>query len=135
MNLLLRLLGACWLLCAAGAVPAQVSDAAPPLTLRVDLMHSGDAKQQHYALDRVVVTYFQAPHSYTGEDVVELSAHGSPVILRTIVASAVAAGARLARPGEFTLRAFLSGRLDLVQAEAVRDLIAAATPLQARNSI
>jgi tRNA modification GTPase len=84
------------------------------------------------AVDRVVATYFQGPHSYTGEDVVELSAHGSPVVLRTIIRVAVEAGARLARPGEFTLRAFLAGRIDLVQAEAVRDLIAAATPLQAR---
>lgn len=84
------------------------------------------------AVDRVIATYFQAPHSYTGEDVVELCAHGSPVVLRTIVRAAVDAGARLARPGEFTLRAFLAGRIDLVQAEAVRDLIAAATPLQAR---
>jgi tRNA modification GTPase len=84
------------------------------------------------AVDRVVATYFRAPHSYTGDDVVELCAHGSPVVLRTIVRAAVDAGARLARPGEFTLRAFLAGRIDLVQAEAVRDLIAAATPLQAR---
>ena len=76
------------------------------------------------AIDRVVATYFQGPHSYTGDDVVELSAHGSPVVLRTIVRAAVDAGARLARPGEFTLRAFLAGRIDLVQAEAVRDLIA-----------
>ena len=84
------------------------------------------------ALDRVVATYFEAPRSYTGEDVIELSAHGSPIVLRTIINAAVGAGARLARPGEFTLRAFLSGRVDLVQAEAVRDLVAAATPLQAR---
>jgi tRNA modification GTPase len=84
------------------------------------------------SLDRVVATYYQAPHSYTGEDVIELSAHGSPIVLRSIITAAVRAGARLARPGEFTLRAFLNGRLDLVQAEAVRDLIAAATPLQAR---
>jgi len=84
------------------------------------------------AVDNVIVTCFHAPHSYTGEDVVELSAHGSPIVLRTIVLAAIAAGARLARPGEFTLRAFLAGRLDLVQVEAVADLIAAATPLQAR---
>jgi len=83
-------------------------------------------------VDHVIVICFPAPHSYTGEDVVELSAHGSPIVLRTIVHAAIAAGARLARPGEFTLRAFLAGRLDLVQAEAVADLIAAATPLQAR---
>jgi tRNA modification GTPase len=84
------------------------------------------------AIDRVIATYFQAPYSYTGDDVVELSAHGSPIVLRTILRVAVDAGARLARPGEFTLRAFLAGQIDLVQAEAVRDLIAAATPLQAR---
>ena len=84
------------------------------------------------AIDEVIATSFPAPHSYTGQDVVEISAHGSPVILEAIVAAAVAAGARLARGGEFTLRAFLLGRRDLVQAEAVGDLIAAATPLQAR---
>jgi tRNA modification GTPase len=83
-------------------------------------------------IDSVVATWFPAPHSYTGQDVVELSAHGSPVVLRAIVHAAVGAGARLAQPGEFTLRAFLAGRVDLVQAEAVADLIAAATPLQAR---
>lgn len=83
-------------------------------------------------IDEVIVTYFPAPHSYTGEHVVEISAHGSPVVLHAIVESAIAAGARLAAPGEFTLRAFLNGKRDLVQAEAVGDLIAAATPLQAR---
>jgi tRNA modification GTPase len=83
------------------------------------------------SLDEVVAIYFPAPHSYTGEHVVEISAHGSPIVLRAIVESAMAAGARLARAGEFTLRAFLNGKCDLVQAEAVADLIAAATPLQA----
>lgn len=82
--------------------------------------------------DQVVATYFPAPHSYTGEHVVELSAHGSPVVLRQIIEHAMALGARLAEPGEFTLRAFLNGRIDLVQAEAVADLIDAVTPLQAR---
>src|SRR5579871_2380086 len=84
------------------------------------------------AIDHVVATFFPSPHSYTGEDVVELSAHGSPVVLRSIVEAAMAAGARLAEPGEFTLRAFLSGRIDLMQAEAVADLVDAVTPLQAR---
>jgi tRNA modification GTPase len=84
--------------------------------------------------DQVVVTWFPAPHSYTGEDVVEISAHGSPVVLRGIVSSLVAVGARLARPGEFTLRAFLNARMDLAQAEAVADLIDAATPLQAQTA-
>ena len=83
-------------------------------------------------IDEVVVTYFPAPRSYTAEDVVEISAHGSLALLRAIVRAAVDAGARLAEPGEFTLRAFLNGRLDLVQAEAVADLVDAVTPLQAR---
>jgi len=83
-------------------------------------------------IDQIVATYFPAPASYTGDDVVELSAHGSPVVLRAIVAAAIEHGARLAEPGEFTLRAFLNGRIDLTQAEAVGDLIDAATPLQAR---
>ncbi|HEX2060256.1 MAG TPA: tRNA uridine-5-carboxymethylaminomethyl(34) synthesis GTPase MnmE [Thermoanaerobaculia bacterium] len=85
-------------------------------------------------VDEVVATFFLAPHSYTGQDVLEVSAHGSPVVLRAIVDAAMRAGARLAEPGEFTLRAYLNGRLDLVQAEAVGDLIEAATPLQARTA-
>ena len=84
------------------------------------------------SIDHAVVTFFPAPHSYTGDDVVEISAHGSPVVLRSIVAAAVAYGARLAEPGEFTMRAFLNSRVDLTQAEAVADLIDAVTPLQAR---
>ncbi len=86
----------------------------------------------HAVLDHVVVTWFQAPHSYTGDDVVEISGHGSPWVLQRIVDLACAQGARLAEPGEFTFRAYLNGRLDLVQAEAVADLIDAVTPLQAR---
>lgn len=84
------------------------------------------------AIDRAVLTFFPAPHSYTGEDVLEISAHGSPVLLRAIVDAAVKAGARMAEPGEFTFRAYLHGRIDLVQAEAVQDLVEAVTPLQAR---
>jgi tRNA modification GTPase len=83
-------------------------------------------------IDQTIVTYFPAPRSYTGEDVVELSAHGSPIVLQHIVAAAISRGARLAEPGEFTLRAFLNARIDLTQAEAVADLIDAVTPLQAR---
>ena len=82
--------------------------------------------------DHVILTLFPSPASYTGEDVLEISAHGSPVLLRGIVEAAMACGARLAEPGEFTFRAFLRGRMDLVQAEAVRDLVDAVTPLQAR---
>jgi tRNA modification GTPase len=83
-------------------------------------------------IDEAVVTAFAAPHSYTGEDVVEIAAHGSPVVLDTLLRGSLAAGARLAGPGEFTQRAFLNGRIDLTQAEAVQDLIAAQTLEQAR---
>ena len=83
-------------------------------------------------VDQVVATLFQAPRSYTAEDVVEIACHGSPVVLRFALERALEAGARLAEPGEFTLRAFLNGRIDLPQAEAVRDLIDATTLYQAR---
>ena len=85
-----------------------------------------------HTVDQVVVAFFQAPRSYTAEDLVEISCHGSPVVLRHAVERALRAGARLAEPGEFTLRAFLRGRIDLPQAEAVRDLIDATTLYQAR---
>jgi tRNA modification GTPase len=86
----------------------------------------------HHKIDEVVVTYFAGPHSYTTDDIVEISAHGSPVVLAHIVELALACGARLAEPGEFTMRAFLNGRIDLTQAEAVRDLIDAQTLYQAK---
>jgi tRNA modification GTPase len=85
-----------------------------------------------HTVDNVVATFFEKPRSYTAEDVVEISCHGSPVVLRHAVERAVEAGARIAEPGEFTLRAFLNGRLDLPSAEAVRDLIEATTLYQAR---
>jgi tRNA modification GTPase len=83
-------------------------------------------------MDEAVATYFAAPHSYTGEDVVEIAAHGSPVLLDYLVRQCCAGGARLAEPGEFTQRAFLAGRIDLTQAEAVNDLIGSSTLEQAR---
>jgi tRNA modification GTPase len=83
-------------------------------------------------IDEVVVTYFAKPHSYTTDDIIEIAAHGSPVVLRHIVELCISAGARLAEPGEFTMRAFLNGRIDLTQAEAVRDLIDSQTLYQAR---
>jgi len=85
-----------------------------------------------HRIDEVVVTYFAKPHSYTTDDIVEIAAHGSPVVLRHVVEIALARGARLAEPGEFTMRAFLNGRIDLTQAEAVRDLIDAQTIFQAK---
>ena len=89
-------------------------------------------KDTHEPLDEAVVTFFEAPHSYTTEDIVEIAAHGSPVLLDYLLRQCLAAGARLAEPGEFTQRAFLAGRLDLTQAEAVHDLIESQTLHQAR---
>jgi tRNA modification GTPase len=90
------------------------------------------ADSEDHAVDHVVVTFFAAPRSYTAEDVIEISCHGAPVVLRFVLERACAAGARLAEPGEFTLRAYLNGRIDLPRAEAVRDLIEATTLYQAR---
>jgi tRNA modification GTPase len=87
---------------------------------------------QEQVVDQAVVTFFAAPRSYTAEDVVEIACHGSPVVLRFALERACEAGARPAEPGEFTLRAFLNGRIDLPQAEAVRDLIEATTLYQAK---
>ncbi|PYV11708.1 MAG: tRNA uridine-5-carboxymethylaminomethyl(34) synthesis GTPase MnmE, partial [Acidobacteria bacterium] len=83
-------------------------------------------------LDQVVITVFRRPHSYTAEDLVEVSCHGSPVILRYFIECSFERGARVAEPGEFTRRAFLNGRIDLTQAEAVRDLVESQTLYQAR---
>ena len=78
-------------------------------------------------LDQVLLTYFNAPHSLTGEDVVEISCHGSPAVVRSIIDTTLELGAVLAGPGEFTLRALSNGKINLAQAEAIRDLIAAQT--------
>jgi len=85
-------------------------------------------------IDEAVVTFYAAPHSYTSDDLVEIAAHGSPVVLDLLLRRALTLGAKLAEPGEFTQRAFLSGKIDLTQAEAVRDLIEAQTLTQARQA-
>jgi len=85
-------------------------------------------------IDEVVVTFFEKPHSYTSEDVLEISSHGSPVVLEYIVEQTMSRGARLAEPGEFTMRGFLHGRIDLTQAEAVDDLIESQTLFQAKTA-
>lgn len=120
--------------------PEATSIALPLLRLA----HAGDLQpnRAHFGelidpgtgerIDEVVVTFFAKPHSYTTDDVVEISCHGSPVVLRHVVEAALARGARLAEPGEFTMRAFLNGRLDLTQAEAVHDLIDSQTLYQAQ---
>jgi len=95
---------------------------------------AADAQVDEGRIDEAMVTLFGAPHSYTSEDLVEIAAHGSPVVLELLLGRALKLGARLAQPGEFTERAFLSGKLDLTQAEAVRDLIDAQTLTQARQA-
>ena len=97
-----------------------------------DVLDSTDADRPR--IDEALVTLFAAPNSYTSEDLVEIAAHGSPVVLEFLLRRALELGARLAEPGEFTQRAFLAGRLDLTQAEAVRDLIEAQTLMQARQA-
>jgi len=100
-----------------------------------DLIEEGaenDGPAELARIDEVVVSYFAKPHSYTTDDIIEISAHGSPIVLRHIVEMVVARGARMAEPGEFTMRAFLNGRIDLTQAEAVRDLIESQTLFQAK---
>ena len=99
-----------------------------------DDLDAADSGVDEGRIDEAVVTFFGAPHSYTSEDLVEIAAHGSPVVLELLLGRALKLGARLARPGEFTERAFLSGKLDLTQAEAVRDLIEAQTLTQARQA-
>jgi tRNA modification GTPase len=121
--------------------PEAASIAAQLVRLKQPLEHARarladvldeDAGSDAERIDEAVVTYFGAPHSYTSEDLVEIAAHGSPVVLELLLGSALKLGARLAGPGEFTQRAFLAGKLDLTQAEAVRDLIEAQTLTQVR---
>src|SRR5882724_9631216 len=85
-------------------------------------------------LDQAVITYFKSPHSFTGEDIVELHCHGSPVLLRTIIDLSLKLGARLADAGEFSLRAVMNGRLRLTEAEAIRDVIDAQTDTALRQA-
>ena len=98
-------------------------------------LHVGYLKFDGKALDEVVVSIFKNPRSYTGEDVVEISSHGSPYVLQQVIDACVQQGARLAKPGEFTQRAFLNGKLDLTQAEAVADLIASNTEASRRTAL
>jgi len=97
--------------------------------------HVGLLQEGNRILDEVVVTLFKCPRSYTGEDVVEISCHGSPFVQRQVIDAIIQKGARLARPGEFTQRAFLKGKLDLTQAEAVADLIASGTQAAQRAAL
>src|SRR5437899_5688876 len=104
-----------------------------PSPRRATLARFTDARGE--VIDEGIALYFPAPHSYTSEDVLELHGHGGPVVMQMLLAACVDAGARLAEPGEFTRRAFLEGRLDLAQAEAVADLIDAASREAARSAL
>lgn len=110
----------------APGLPASLSPRRPHLSAVRDA--AGEA------LDSCLATFFAGPASYTGEDMAELSLHGSPAVVERVIRAAVAAGARPARPGEFTERAFRSGKIDLVRAEAVRELIESRTEAAARFS-
>jgi tRNA modification GTPase len=123
--------------------PEAASITAQLVRLRQPLEHArarladvldGDSSSDASRIDEALVTFFAAPNSYTAEDLVEIAVHGSPVVLELLLTRALALGARLAEPGEFTQRAFFSGKLDLTQAEAVRDLIDARTLTQARQA-
>jgi tRNA modification GTPase len=98
-------------------------------------LHVGLLKEGEEQLDEVVVSLFRGPRSYTGEDVIEISCHGSPFVLQRVIQALLNQGARMARAGEFTQRAFLNGKLDLAQAEAVADLIVSNTAASARTAL
>jgi tRNA modification GTPase len=98
-------------------------------------IHVGNFVFNNKPVDEVVVSVYKSPRSYTGEDIIEISAHGSPLIHQQIIEACLATGARLAKPGEFTQRAFLNGKLDLTQAEAVADLIASNTEAARKTAL
>jgi tRNA modification GTPase len=116
----IRLSGAEAISIVDGLFPGKSLALQPANTIHVGIMKEGEK-----ALDEVVVSIFKAPKSYTGENVIEISCHGSSYIQQQIIEACIRGGARMAKPGEFTMRAFLNGKMDLVQAEAVADLIAA----------
>lgn len=116
--------------CALSIARQMVSSDLPPR----HAVFTSFLDNQEAVLDQGLALYFPAPRSYTGEDMVELHAHGSPAVLRELVRNAIRLGARQARPGEFTERAFMNDKLDLLQAEAVADLIESRSLLAARNA-
>jgi len=117
--------------CGSGA-PARECSSGTSSETRTGVSAPHESTSAKQRIDEVVVSYFSKPNSYTTDEIVEISAHGSPVVLRHIVELALGRGARLAEPGEFTMRAFLNGRIDLTQAEAVQDLIESQTLYQAK---
>ncbi len=113
----------------------QVFDGKDLLQQKTHTVHFGNIKDDERLLDEVVVTLFKGPNSYTRENTVEISCHGSSFIVQSILHLMIASGARLARPGEFTQRAFLNGRFDLAQAEAVADLISSESAAAHRTAL
>lgn len=110
----------------------------PSKDLQAQASHTlqvGYLKEENQVLDEVVLSLFKAPRSYTGEDVIEISCHGSPFIQEQVIRAITKLGARLAKPGEFTQRAFLNGKLDLAQAESVADLIASNTEASRKTAL
>jgi len=112
----------------SGEILAALSKTDPPEPRVATLLQLGD-------LDQCVAVRYAAPHSFTGNDLVELTLHGNPLLIEQVIRAVTSLGARFAEPGEFTERAVLNGKLDLVQAESIADLIAARTPLQAKLSL
>ncbi|MFZ2784781.1 MAG: tRNA uridine-5-carboxymethylaminomethyl(34) synthesis GTPase MnmE [Sediminibacterium sp.] len=113
-----------------GMFPSKNLSVQPSHTLHVGLL-----KDKDYVLDEVVLSLYRSPKSYTGEDVIEISCHGSPFIQEKIIQAITARGVRMAKPGEFTQRAFLKGKMDLTQAEAVADLIASNSEASQRAAL
>jgi len=115
----------------SGAILKALGDVSPEARIATLVQLSLDGEP----LDQCIAIRYAAPHSFTGNDLVELTLHGSPLLVERVIASIVACGARLAEPGEFTERAVLNGKLDLVQAESIADLINSRTALQAKLSL
>jgi len=105
-----------------------------PSAFRSHEQHLGEIRDRNQVIDQVVLSVHRAPHSYTGEDLVEISCHGGVLVTARVLETCLRCGARAARAGEFTERAFLNGKMDLTQAEAVMDLIRAQTDLALRSA-
>ncbi len=119
----------------AWSIAAQLFPAKDILQQVTHTLHVGMLRHQGQDLDEAVLSLFKGPRSYTGEDVVEISCHGSSYVLQSVLDACTQLGARMARPGEFTQRAFLNGKMDLAQAEAVADLIASQTRASQRTAL
>jgi tRNA modification GTPase len=113
----------------------QIFSPPPRQAILKQIHHVENGLENGEVIDEALITYFKAPHSFTGEDVVEISCHGSPVLLRQIMDLCLKLDGRMAEAGEFTLRALANGRMNLSQAEAVRDLIDAQTIASARQAV